>query len=135
DCIVYINGTSAAALTAIAIGGIAAPVNATHVASTTGGTLATATYYYRVSALNPQGETLASTETSIAVTGPTGSVIVKWTAVPGATGYNVYGRSTGAELKMASNVQATAWLDDGSVTPSGALPGGDTTGNTVLTGV
>jgi hypothetical protein len=134
DCMVYINGSSAAALTAVAVGGIAAPVNATHVAITTGGTLAAATYFYRVSALNPNGETLASTETSIVTTGSTGSVIVRWTAVPGATGYNVYGRTTGAELKMATNVQATSFLDTGAITPSGALPGADTTGNTAITG-
>lgn len=134
DCMVYINGSGGAALTAVAVGGVAAPTNATHAALSTGGTLATGTYWYRISALNPNGETLASTETSIAVTGPTGSVLVRWNAVPGATGYNVYGRTTGAELKLVGNVQTNTWWDTGAITPSGALPGGDTTGNTALTG-
>lgn len=95
------------------------PTNATFVATT--GVLANATYYYRVTALFPVGETLPSTETSLAIT--TGGVIVKWGAISGAIGYKIYGRSTGAELLMATvGPNVLAWTDDGSVTPAGALP-------------
>ncbi len=102
---------------------IPAPVNAVFTAGA--GTLATATYYYRVSALNALGETLASTETSLAITGPAG-VNVNWAGVPGATGYKVYGRSIGAELFIAQVGMVHTYLDTGSITPSGALPGADT---------
>jgi hypothetical protein len=99
---------------------LSTPVNATFTAGA--GTLTTGTYYYRVTALNAAGATLPSTETSLAVTGPAG-VNVNWGTVTGATSYKVYGRSTGAELYMATvTAPTTTWLDAGSVTPSGAIP-------------
>ncbi len=100
------------------------PVNATFTAGA--GTLAPGTYYYRVSAINAVGETLASTETSL-VLAATGGVNVNWAASSGATGYKIYGRSTGAELLMATVGAVLTWLDDGSLTPSGALPASNTT--------
>ena len=106
---------------------LAAPVNATFSTATTGGTLLdNTTYYYRVAAINAQGGTsLASTETSLE-TGNSGAntntLTVKWAAVTGATGYVVYGRSTGAELKMATVGAVLQFIDTGSITPSGALP-------------
>lgn len=115
------NGVS---LSNITLTQLATPVNTTF---TTGvGTLATATYYYRVSAINANGETLASAETNLPVVGPVG-INVKWGAVTGATGYKIYGRSTGAELLIATVGQVTTYLDDGSISPSGALPGANTT--------
>ncbi len=106
-------------------GVVATPVNAAFTQGS--GTLATGTYYYRVSALNVTGETLASAETSKAITGPAG-VNVNWGAVTGATGYKVYGRTTGAEQLLATVGSVTTWLDNGSITPSGALPSSNTTG-------
>jgi hypothetical protein len=63
-----------------------------------------------------------------------GGVTVNWGAVTGATGYKVYGRSTGAELLMATITSGTTttWTDNGTVTPSGAMPGSNTTGQGVL---
>ena len=104
---------------------INAPVNATFTPGS--GSLTTATYYYRVTALNALGETTPSTETSLAITGPAG-VNVNWAGVPGATGYRVYGRSTGAELLIAEVGKVETYLDNGSITPSGAMPGSNTTG-------
>ena len=109
---------------------LATPVNATFTATT--GTLNNGTYYYRVSALDAAGETLASTETSLTVSGGAASngVVVNWGAVTGAISYKVYGRSTGAELLMATVTAPTVtWTDNGSVTPSGALPALGTSGN------
>ncbi len=98
-----------------------APEGLTLTATT--GTLAAATYYYRVSATTPAGETLACTEVGLGV-GASGGVILNWTQVPGATGYKVYGRTTGGELLMSTitNGTTTTFTDNGSVTPSGALP-------------
>ncbi len=104
---------------------LASPVNAAFTAGT--GTLAAATYYYRVSAINAEGETLASAETSLALAS-VGGVNVNWGSVAGATGYKVYGRSIGAEEFIASVGNVTTFLDDGSITPSGALPTVNSTG-------
>ena len=91
------------------------------------------TYGYRISALHGAGETTASTT----VTTTTGNATlngsnyntVTWNAVPGATSYNVYGRTSGTELKLA-NVVATAsapsYNDQGTATPAGALPAANT---------
>lgn len=103
---------------------IARPVNAAHTLGA--GTLASATYWYRVTALNAQGETFPSTETSLAITGPAG-VNVNWGAVSGATGYKVYGRTAGGEQLLATVGAVTTWLDGGSVTPAGAPTATDTT--------
>lgn len=112
---------------------LAAPVNDTFTTATTGGTLLdTTAYYYRVAAINASGGTsLASTETSITTgnsTANTNTVTVKWHAVAGATSYKVYGRTTGGELFMATVAAPTLqFVDDGSITPSGALPASGTT--------
>ncbi len=120
------------------VAALATPVNATFATATTGGTLVAGTYYYRVVATNAQGQTLPSTETSKVVPAgtATNTVTVNWARVVGATGYKVYGRSTGAELLMATITDGATltFVDDGSVTPSGALPTANTTGKLVLTG-
>src|SRR5947209_17530938 len=57
-----------------------------------GGTLVTSsTYYYKITALDGQGgETLASAEVSILITGGgNNSVTLTWATVPGATLYNI----------------------------------------------
>jgi hypothetical protein len=91
--------------------------------ASTSGTLAAGTYYYRVTATTAAGETTPCAEQSF-VLAATGGVIISWPQVAGATGYNVYGRATGAELLMATITNGTTltWTDDGSVTPSGAMP-------------
>lgn len=112
---------------------LSTPVNAAFSQSDTGGSLEpSTTYYYRVSAFNSAGETLASAETSIAtsaVAGNTHTVTVNWGAVTGATGYNVYGRSTGAELfiEAVDGQATTTYVDTGAIVPSGALPAANTT--------
>lgn len=101
------------------------------VASGTGGTLATQTASYRVTALNANGETLAAAAATAAVTGPTGSVTVTWTAKTGATGYNIYGRTGGSESLLATVGAVTTWTDTGANTPQGTgytVPTVDSTG-------
>ncbi len=97
--------------------------------SGTGGTLGAATYSYRVSATNDYGETEAGTADDIVVAaGTTNRVILNWTAVPGATGYRVYGRTTGSEELIAVLGNVTTYNDTGSVTPSGDPPDANTAG-------
>lgn len=106
---------------------IATPVISSTSTNAAGGTLAAATYYYRVSAINAFGETLASTEASRTTAGATSSVTINWSAITGATGYKVYGRSTGAELLIATVGEVLTYEDTGAVTPAGALPTANTT--------
>ena len=59
-------------------------------ASTTGGSLAAATYWVQVSAVNGNGETLPSAAASVTTTGSTSSITILFEGVIGATSYNVY---------------------------------------------
>ena len=84
------------------------------------GSIQPGTYYYRVSAVNRVGESLASTETSVVITASNVSVYVPWNPVPGAQGYNIYGRTTGNEQLIASvGGGAKYYLDYGTIVPSG----------------
>src|SRR5579871_1666182 len=77
---------------------ISAPTQTSPSTSTSGGTLAAATYYYKITALSLGGETTPSGEQSQVTTGSTSTVTVNWNAVTGATGYNIYrSTSTGTE--------------------------------------
>lgn len=107
--------------------------------ATTGGTLTAATYYYRVAATNGVGgngvgTSLPCAEVSQVVPGgtSTNTVTISWAQVAGATGYKVYGRTTGAELLIGTIALGTtlSFLDDGTVSPSGALPIADTSVDT-----
>lgn len=91
---------------------------------TLGGSLVAGTYSYKVTAINAAGETLASIAAEVVVGAGTATnrTQVNWTAVAGATGYKVYGRTGGAELLMATVGAVVLWIDDGSVAPAGALP-------------
>lgn len=106
--------------------GLSPPTGVTASPSIAGGTLSAGTKSYRVSAINAIGETLAATAATCITIGASGSVTVSWEIVPGATGYNIYGRTGGTELFMAQ-VTALTWIDDGSITPAGALPVANTT--------
>lgn len=96
--------------------------------STTGGTLAAATYSYRVTAVVDGVETPpVAAKTGVVASGSTGSVTIDFTvglaSFPTATAWKVYGRSAGTELLIATVTAPTAtYVDTGSVTPAGALP-------------
>lgn len=119
--------------------GLDTPIISTVTTATTGGSLANSTSYcYRVTVTNATGEGLPASELCV-TTGATGgahTTTTTWFAVSGATGAKIYGRTTAAELLMATwngttwsagSGTATSWTDTGSVTPAGALP---TTANT-----
>lgn len=106
----------------------AAPANTgyTLTAAGAGGTLASATYSYRVSYVQDGVETPASTAKTVAVTGPTGQVTVDATtllaAFPLATHWKLYGRVGASEALIATTARATpTFVDTGAVTPSGAV--------------
>lgn len=119
---------------------LSTPVNATFTTALSGGSCSdTTAYYYRVAALNSIGTTLASTETSV-TTGASGSnintVTVVWGDVYGATSYNIYGRTSGAEQLIAStaNGNYNSYVDTCTIVPSGALPTVNTTIGAIGTG-
>jgi hypothetical protein len=98
-------------------GGGASPVNPTQfnqpiITTLTGvGVAGTTTYGYKVTALNGNGESLASTEKTITNGNATLSAsnfnALFWDPVPGAASYNVYGRTAASETFLA-NVPASA---------------------------
>lgn len=117
-------------VTAIELGGLAAPTGLALTTATTGGTLAASTAYeYQVTAVNAVGETLASALVSVTTgsTTSTNTITATWNPVYGATSYNIYGRVSGSIAKIA-NVTSPTYTDTGSVAPSGALPTQNTTG-------
>lgn len=103
-----------------------APASST---SATGGTLAAATYSYRVTAVYGTLETAPSPAKTQTTTGTTSTVTIDWTAlVPPVgqqqpTSFKVYGRTGGSELLMATvTMPTTNFVDTGAATPAGALP-------------
>lgn len=86
-----------------------------------GGTLAAATYSYRLSAVNDQGETLASTATALAAPAAGAAMTVSWPAFPGAIFYKVYGRVAGSEQLLAEGITGTSFTDTGALTPRGLV--------------
>lgn len=86
-----------------------APTSLSAESFNTGGNLAAATYEYVVSAISKTSETLASSPFSviIAATEPTSRVVLKWNAVAGAVGYNVY-RKVGTEYGLIAEIGAVA---------------------------
>jgi len=77
-----------------AITGAVANVTGTSLTpSSSGGSLATGTYFVQVTAVGngpSPGETAGPTVVSAAVTGPTGSIAITWNQAPGGATYNVY---------------------------------------------
>lgn len=99
------------------------PVQAATSTATTGGTLAAATYFYVITAINATGETIASNEKSQITTGATSTVTLGWASVTGATGYNIYrSTTTGTEVFLATVGAVTSYIDTGSATPGTATP-------------
>lgn len=107
----------------------AAPPTPASSTSASGGTLAAATYSYRVSKVVFGIESQASPAKTQVTTGSTSTVTIDWSAGVDAraTSYKVYGRSAGTELLMATvNMPTTSFIDDASATPAGALPAAST---------
>lgn len=110
-----------------AIGDTKAPATAPGSSTNaSGGTLAAATYSYRVTFRYGTLETAPSPAKTQVTTGSTSTVTVDISgmSIPqGATSWRVYGRSAGTELLMGTVTLPTAqFVDDGTVTPAGALP-------------
>lgn len=99
---------------------------------TTGGALASATYYYKVTASNAQGETTGSSEASVAIGGSNNAANISWSAVAGAAFYTLYrsttsgGEGTSPAL-IATNITTTSYTDVSANPSTGAVPAANTT--------
>jgi hypothetical protein len=109
-------------------------VKPSSVAATATGSGAT-TYSYKVVALTYDGHTDASTAatcTNATTLDVTHYNTISWNPSQGAYAYEIYGRTSGGELLLKTvnviDLDSLAWADNGSLTPSGALPTVNTTG-------
>lgn len=101
---------------------LAAPGTVTPTPSTSGGTLAAGSYFYKVTAVNGGGETIGNPEATATTTGSTGSVALAWTAVTGATSYKIYrGTLAGAESVFFTSV-TNSFTDVGGAGSAGTVP-------------
>jgi hypothetical protein len=75
---------------ATANGTLAAPTTIDVYASQKNGVLVANSYYYKITALNSIGETLASVEKTGVITSSVGSIYLSWVPISGATSYKVY---------------------------------------------
>ena len=97
--------------------------------SGTGGTLAAGTYFYKITATNAAGESIAGVEASTTVSGTTSSIALSWTAVTGATGYRIY-RGTAAGGESVYYTSSTAsYTDTNAASTAGTPPA--TTGSLI----
>lgn len=114
--------TARTSLLAASVSTLATAAAPTATPSESNGTLAAATYKYKVSAVNGNGEGIASAASADAVvSGSTGSVALTWATVTGATAYRVYGR-TGGAFNLIAEVTVTSYTDTGAITPNVAKP-------------
>lgn len=96
--------------------------------SGTGGTLGAATYSYRIAKVVAGVIGAAAVaKTTVVGAGTTNKCTVTLPTDVGVGGvsYNIYGRTGGSELLIASGVTTATYDDTGAITPSGALPATD----------
>lgn len=105
-----------------AVSMLKAPTGVTATGSTLGGTLPAGTYFYKVTALNGNEESLGSTEVSVITTGTTSSVSVAWTAISGATSYRVYRGTASNGQNVFYTDDASPFVDTGGAGTGGAVP-------------
>lgn len=104
--------------------------------STTTGTLIAGNYVYRITAKTTRGETVCGPWVSHTLAS-TGGVSLTWSAVAGASGYNIYGRQFGQPYAgpfcYLGTTAGTTFTDNGSVTPgSGILGRHDASGGALV---
>ena len=103
-----------------------APDAPTLATATSGGSLADSkAFFYKLTAVFVSGEGLPSSEATIKTgTGSgTNKITLTWTAVDGATNYKIYRSDESGKEELLDTVGAvTTYTDDGTKTPSGALP-------------
>ena len=114
----------------------------TPTATKTGLSGTTHTYYYRITANNAVGESAASTADTETVgklrdTWTSGSdyITITWSAVSGATSYNVYAGTVAGEEQYLASVTGLQYVDNGTqaLNPFVRAPAGNSTEGPTLT--
>jgi hypothetical protein len=131
---VLVNGTDLPQVydgsTLSAIVANAAPVTISSVVNAGGGTIGAGLHGYRVSAVIGGKEGIPSNEVTVTNTASQKNTIT-WSLPNGSVpvdNFKVYGRTSGGELLIATVSGTTfSYVDDGSITPSGAMPSSDAT--------
>lgn len=115
--------------TTAAVAALAAPAITLGATAATGGTFAAGTYYWKVTATDSFGETIGSNEVSATLVA-SGTQVLNWTAITGATGYKVYrGTTAGGQDKLITTLGAvTTYTDTGTAGTTAAVPTANTTG-------
>lgn len=107
---------------------LSAPGTLAGTATGTGGTLGAGTYYYKATAFNAWGETVASSETTQITVASGNKVNLTWVQGAGGTpvGYKIYrtaaNGAAGTEVYLATVGNVLAYTDDGSATGTSATP-------------
>ncbi len=114
---------------------LTAPLGLATAPHATGGSLASATYSYQVTAVNANGETTAlAPVTGVVVSGGSvGSVTLTWNKVADNARYRIYGRTNGSIGLLAivgpfDHDQAATYIDTGTPAPGAVPPSSNTTG-------
>lgn len=119
-------GITAPVTGGLAVTTIPAPANLLQLGSQSG-SLASATYFWKVTGVNQFGETTPSNETTLLVNASS-AVRLSWDPIPGVTSYNLYrGTVTNTEILCVTGIVDTIFLDPGGQSCSGALPVANTT--------
>jgi hypothetical protein len=93
-----------------------------------GGVLVAGAYTYSVCSRNVNGRTDVGTPVTVTLSAPDvssglNSIRLTWDPVPGAAGYEIFGRVGGSEERIASvNGNKSEFTDTGSIVPDGDLP-------------
>lgn len=114
----------------LSAGPVAAPVLTKGATNATGGTFGAGTFFWKVTAVTGYGETAGSNEVTATLVA-TGSQVLSWAAVPGATLYRVYrGTATNAENVLVTTLAATllTYTDTGSAGTAKTVPAASTAG-------
>ena len=111
---------------------LSTPTSLVATPSSSGGSLSTATYYYKVVALDSVGTTVGSSEVSAVVTGPTGSVALSWAAVVGASSYRVYRGTSAGGQDTYYTTTSNSMIDTGAAGTAGTVPGSNTANIAVI---
>jgi len=102
---------------------IGTPTNLDANAQLGSGSMPATTYSYQVSAVGPNGESLASSIVQVVLGGvsvPVASITLTWDAVVGAIGYNLYGRlhpNSSYGLLAQTGASTLTFVDNGTITP------------------
>jgi len=111
------------------------PATPTAVGSTTGGSLAANTYYFKIVAVDGLGGvTLPSAEsTVVTTTGTTSSIAVAWTATTGAKSYQIwYSNTTGTQANYFTATTNSFSFTTTTGNTAGTIPAANTTGNVLV---